>query len=292
MRAIRVGSRGSALALAQTKAVIRALESAVQGFTAELVVIRTTGDIRAGVPLGEVGVKGMFVKEIEEALLSGEIDVAIHSLKDMPSDQPACLILAATPKREDPRDALISRGPRLMDLPPGARVGTSSTRRQAMISAARPDLAIEELRGNLDTRIRKLDEGQYDAIVVAYAGLARMGWMHRITEGIPIDICVPAPGQGALALECRESDSDIRDLLVALNDSDSADEAAAERSFQSALGAGCSVPAGCCARVAGDEITVHAAIAGEDRHVKRVTLSGSRSDAAKLGMEAARNLTA
>src|SRR5579872_1780837 len=227
MNAIRVGTRGSQLALAQTGQVIEALRSLHPGRTFEPVVIRTTGDARQNVPFSAVGAKGMFVKELEEALIADEVDFAVHSLEDMPGELAPGLALAAVPEREDPRDALVSHGATLDALPFGARVGTSSLRRQIQLRAARPDLVIEELRGNLDTRLKKLDAGQYDAIVLACAGLERMGWAHRIAERLSPSVSVPAPGQGALALEIRERDERTARLLAPLNHPATADAVSA-----------------------------------------------------------------
>src|SRR6478752_4035101 len=196
-----IASRGSQLALWQAHWVegqLRAL-----GHEDRIEIIRTTGDKITDVPLAKVGTKGLFTKEIEEALLDGRADLAVHSLKDLPTELPAGLVLAAVPEREDPRDAIV--GKRLADLPPGAKVGTSSLRRSAQLRKLRPDLVIESVRGNLDTRLRKLDEGRYDAILLAAAGLKRLGWSDRIAEILPADLMCPAVGQGALAIETRES---------------------------------------------------------------------------------------
>ncbi|TAK06874.1 MAG: hydroxymethylbilane synthase, partial [Candidatus Manganitrophaceae bacterium] len=196
---LKIGSRGSQLALWQANWVKGQLES--KGFQVEIVKIKTTGDKILDVPLAKVGGKGLFVKEIEEALLRGEIDLAVHSMKDVPSVLPEPLHLAAIPKREDPRDALISRrGLRLADLPSGAKIGTSSLRRQAQLWAYRPDLDFAMLRGNLDTRLRKLTEGEFEAIILAAAGLHRMGWTERITEYLSPEVSLPAIGQGALGI--------------------------------------------------------------------------------------------
>lgn len=291
MKTVRVGTRGSKLALTQTHQVIEALQAHYPDVAFEAVVIKTTGDIRQGVPFRAVGAKGMFVKEIEEALLAGQVDFAVHSLKDMPSALPGGLYLAAIPAREDPRDALLSQGCRLAELPEGARVGTSSLRRQAQLRAHRPDLRLEELRGNLDTRLRKLDEGHYDAIVLACAGLERLGWAHRIVERLPIAISVPAPGQGALALEARVTDENIRTLLATLHNAETADTVEAERSFQEALGAGCTVPAGAYAQIEGDRVHLVAMVAAPDGSVVyRVEERGPRDAAREVGWRAAQNV--
>jgi hydroxymethylbilane synthase len=243
------------------------------------------------VPFTAIGTKGMFVKEIEEALLNDAIDLAVHSLKDMPGALPDGLILAAVPTRADARDALLSDGRTLEGLPPGARVGTSSLRRQALLRSLRPDLALEELRGNLDTRLRKLDDGHYDAIVLACAGLERLGWTHRIVERLPPNVFVPPPGQGALALETRADDADMRALLSAIHDPDTADCVAAERAFQAALNAGCTIPAGAYARLEGDALHLSAFVASADGlRLRRTETQGYRHDAVPIGARAASTL--
>lgn len=288
MKAIRVGTRGSLLARAQTQQVIDALQAHHPGVVFQTVIITTTGDRRQSVPFTAVGTKGMFVKEIEEALLNNAIDLAVHSLKDMPGALPDGLVLAAVPPRADARDALLSDGRTLAELPPGARVGTSSLRRQALLRSLRPDLALEELRGNLDTRLRKLDDGRYDAILLACAGLERLGWAHRIVERLPPEVFVPAPGQGALALETRAEDAETRALLSAIHDPDTADCVAAERAFQSALNAGCTVPAGAHAWLEGDTLRLSAFIASADGlHLRRAEIRGRRRDAVAIGARAA-----
>jgi len=267
------------------------LRAAHPALNFETVVIKTTGDLQAGVAFEAVGTKGMFVKEIEEALLAGRIEFAVHSLKDMPSELPNGLLLASIPKREDPRDAMVSGGLTFGELPNGAKVGTSSPRRQAQIRAARPDLSLEPLRGNLDTRLRKLDEGHYDAIVLACAGLERLGFAGRITERLSIEISVPAPGQGALALEARDEDNETRSMLNVLNDTDTADCVSCERAFQKTLNAGCTVPAGAYARIADGEIRLAAVIAAPDgTEVLKTDKTGIRTDAEYIGRVAAQEL--
>lgn len=289
---LRVGTRGSLLARTQTDGVVERLRAANPGLQVEIEIIQTTGDMRRDVPFTAVGTKGMFVKEIEQALLDGVIDVGVHSLKDMPSELPDGLELACVPERENPYDALLSRHQEtLMALPQGAVVGTSSQRRQAQLRHFRPDLRIEELRGNLDTRLRKLDEGQYDAIVLACAGLRRLGLANRITEQIAADICLPAAGQGALALETRTGDSATLALLSSLHDADTADAVAAERGFLAALGGGCSVPAGALAHIHGGLVTVKAMLAKpEGSRVWQWEEKGRRSEAAEIGRVVAERL--
>ena len=282
---LRVGTRGSLLAQAQTGIIVARLQEAHPTLEIVTEIIQTTGDQRRDVPFSAIGTKGMFVKEIEQALLSGVIDLGIHSLKDMPAELPDGLELACVPTREDPRDALLShKSPTLYSLPPGATVGTSSIRRQAQLLSIRRDLRIEELRGNLDTRLRKLDEGQYDAIVVACSGLNRMGLGNRITQALGADISVPAAGQGALALETRRGDLLIIELLAPLHDNDTSDAVTAERAFLAALGGGCSVPAGALGVISGDQLELHAMIAAPDgSRLVRDTVAGSRKQAAALG---------
>jgi hydroxymethylbilane synthase len=288
-RILRVGTRGSLLAVRQTGMVVDGIQRLNPGLVVEVTIIRTTGDRRQDVAFADVGTKGMFVKEIEDALLSGEIDLAVHSLKDLPDELPGGLAIAAIPARIDPRDALVSSGQTLAELPTGARVGTSSLRRQSQVREARPDIAVLELRGNLDTRVRKLDAGDYDAIVVACAGLERLGRAERIVERLDPSVCVPAPGQGALAIETRLDDRRATEAVALLQDRDTADAVAAERAFMRALGAGCTVPAGALAMIDGDAMTVTAMFA-RNGAVSRATVGGGRSDAVALGERAARML--
>jgi hydroxymethylbilane synthase len=289
---LRVGTRGSLLARTQTGWVVDQLRKANPGVEVTIEIIQTTGDLRRDVPYAAVGTKGMFVKEIEQALLECRIDVGVHSLKDMPSELPAGLELACVPVRENPYDALLARyAAALTDLPVGAVVGTSSIRRQAQLRHFRPDLKLEELRGNLDTRLRKLDEGQYDAIVLAAAGLHRLGWGDRITEELSPDICVPAAGQGALALETRVGDIATLKRLSALHDQEAADAIAAERAFLAALGGGCSVPAGAHAAIDGDRLSLVAMVAAPDgSRLLRARESDTRANAAELGARIAQRL--
>lgn len=274
MRTIMVGSRQSALALTQTGQVIADLQRlcAEHGFafTFEVKKIVTKGDRILDVTLSKVGGKGLFVKEIEQAMLDGEIDMAVHSMKDMPSELPAGLMNGAVPRRIDPRDCLITRGgERLAGLPQGAKVGTSSLRRSSQLAALRPDLDIQPVRGNIDSRLKKLESGEYDAILLAAAGLTRMGWQDRVTEYLPPQDCLPAVGQGALGIECREEDSELRKLLLLYNDEDTALTVAAERRFLSVLNGGCQVPIGAFATLAAEGI---ASGAGEGE--RSLTLTG------------------
>ncbi|OBZ12423.1 hydroxymethylbilane synthase [Bacillus sp. FJAT-26390] len=248
-RVIVVGTRQSALALTQTGQVIEELKriSEKHGFdyAFEVKKIVTKGDRILDVTLSKVGGKGLFVKEIEQALVDGEIDMAVHSMKDMPYALPEGLINGAIPKRVDPRDCLVMReGSSLDDLPRGARVGTSSLRRSSQLKNARPDLQLESIRGNIDSRMRKLETEGFDAVVLAAAGLTRMGWQDRISSNIPVDVCLPAVGQGALGIECREDDEQVRELLSLINDNETELTVRAERSFLGTLNGGCQVPIG------------------------------------------------
>ncbi len=264
-----LGSRGSKLALWQAHFIKNALERR-HSVQVRIEVIRTTGDKITDVPLAQVGgTKALFTKEIEEALADRRIDLAVHSLKDMPSVLPAGLTVAAIPAREDARDALITRhGYTWERLPQGARVGTSSLRRRLQLVRLRKDLTIEPLRGNLDTRLRKLDEGQYDAIVVALAGLRRMGWEHRATQAFSPEEMMPAIGQGALAIEARLNDSELLEGLEFLRDPDTEAATKAERAFLARLGGGCQVP-----------IAAHASIKRDRLHLAGLVMSldGSRA---------------
>lgn len=239
----KIGTRKSALALFQANWVKDRIEELYPGIEIELVKIVTGGDKILDSPLAKIGGKGLFVKEIEEALLSGEIDIAVHSMKDMPVIIPEGLVIAAVPQREDPYDALISRnGDLLIHLTEGAKVGTSSLRRSVQIKMQRPDLDVQVLRGNLDTRIRKLDEGQFDAIIVAVAGLNRLGFKHRIVEFLTPPHFIPAVGQGAIAIETRERDERVRNLLEPLEHAPTRIVIKAERAFLRNLGGGCQAP--------------------------------------------------
>jgi hydroxymethylbilane synthase len=277
---LTVGSRGSQLALWQARWIQTRLE--IFGLECRLEIIRTTGDKITGVPLSKIGTKGLFTKEIEEALLDGTIDLAVHSLKDMPTDLPEGLMLAAIPEREDPRDALV--GAQLSELAQGARVGTSSLRRAAQLRSIRPDLEIENIRGNVDTRLRKLDEKQYDAIVLASAGLRRLGWDYRITELLDPAVMCPAVGQGALAVETRDDGGQAQEICKRLDHLESRIAVTAERAVLAALGGGCQVPIGAYATVEHDRIQLQAVIVSPDgKEVIGLKASGAAADAAAIG---------
>ena len=275
---ITIGSRGSQLALWQAHHIAARLKE--QGVETRLQIIKTTGDKIQDVPLAQVGGKGLFTKEIEEALLAGTIDLAVHSLKDMPTDLPAGLTLAAIPEREEPRDALI--GAELDELCEGTRVGTSSLRRTAQLHALGLGLKIETLRGNVDTRLRKLDEGQYEVIVLAAAGLRRLGWQDRIAQLIPVEVMCPAVGQGALAIETRDDGGPAQHVARSLNHPPTQTAVTAERALLAVLGGGCQVPIGAHASVDGQRIQLSAIVASPDgTRVIRGELSGT--DPSSLG---------
>jgi hydroxymethylbilane synthase len=254
--AVVIGSRGSALALWQARYVAARLESL--GVETRIEIIRTTGDKIQDVPLAKVGGKGLFTKEIEEALLAGGIDLAVHSMKDVPAEVPAGLTLAAIPEREDPRDAIVGAA-----LSSAKKIGTSSLRRAAQLRALRGNVEIETLRGNVDTRLRKLDEGRYDAIVLAAAGLRRLGWEDRIREWIPVEIMCPAPGQGALAIETRVA-GEAREIARRLDHAETRQAVEAERAFVAVLGGGCQLPIGAYAALEGGAIHLRAVVASPD----------------------------
>jgi len=279
MSVLIIGSRGSQLALWQANWVAGKLRTL--GVESRIEIIRTTGDKITGVPLAKVGTKGLFTKEIEEALAAGEIDLAVHSLKDLPTELPAGLRIAAVPEREDPLDALV--GGRLAALPQGARVGTSSLRRSAQLRHLRPDLILESVRGNVDTRLRKLDEGQFDAILLASAGLKRLGWEDRIAEQLRAEVMCPAVGQGALAIETQES-GEAREICGRFDDRATRLAVTAERAVLRALGGGCQVPVGAHAAVAGERLRMRAVVADPDGTLLIADAAeGDASEAERIG---------
>lgn len=263
-RTLRVGTRGSALALEQTRRVVAALAAAAPELRVETVSISTSGDRDKQTPLSVLGGTGIFAKELEAALLAGEIDFAVHSAKDLTSTLPQGVTIAAIPERDDPRDGLVSSGPRLEELPAGSRVGTSSRRRALQLHQLRPDLVPVELRGNVDTRLRKVREGQVDAGILAVAGLLRMGWREPIVEYLPLDTFVPAPGQGALAVECRADDELVQAALGLIDDPVLSAAVGIERAFLRAVGAGCRSPLGAYAVVQGERVGLRAMLGDEE----------------------------
>ncbi len=282
---IVIGSRGSKLALWQAQHVYDCLKPF--GVEARIEIIKTSGDKIQDVPLAQAGGKGLFTKEIDEALLNGSIDLAVHSMKDVPSELPPGLTIAAIPEREEPRDALI--GCALAELRDGMRIGTSSLRRSSQLQAFNPRLSVEMLRGNVDTRLRKLDEAQYDAIVLAAAGLRRLGWQERIRELIPVEVMCPAVGQGALAIETRDYGGAAIELARKLDHAETRAAVTAERAMLAVLGGGCQVPIGGYAFVENGVIHMRAIVASPDgSKVVRAELSGV--DPLRAGASLGRNL--
>jgi len=288
---IRIGSRGSMLALAQSNWVKRQLEAHYPEAQVDLTIIKTSGDRFVDTPIAAIGGKGIFTKEIEDALLRNEIDIAVHSMKDLPTEMVAGLTIAAVSLREDARDVLVSReGRRLNNLPSGARVATGSLRRQAQLLHHRGDLSIVPIRGNIDTRLRKLDEGQADALIMAAAGLNRIGRAERIAEYLADDVCVSAVAQGALGIEAR-GDGAMRELLAFLHDTNTSAEVSAERMLLERLGGGCHVPIGARARVTGDGLRMIAIVADPSgKSLCRGEIGGKARDAAELGRHLAEQL--
>lgn len=289
---MRIASRGSQLALWQARFVQQALERARPGVGVEIEVIRTTGDRITDVPLSRIGDRGLFTKEIDDALLSGAADLAVHSLKDVPTRLPEGLALAAITEREDPRDVLIGRQGRavsLADLPAGARVGTSSLRRRAQLRALRPDVEVADLRGNLNTRLAKLDAGEHDAIILAAAGVLRLGWAERIGEWLDAEGWLPAVGQGALAVVVRADRPEVIDRVAGLHHEPTARSVAAERSLLHALQGGCQIPIGALAQHSGDgTLSLAGMVADLDgTRVLRVERRADAASPAALGREVA-----
>jgi len=278
---LRIGSRGSQLALWQANHIRKLLEQ--RGHQVEIEIIKTTGDKITEVALAQVGTKGMFIKEIEEALATGEIDLAVHSLKDLPTEIGEEFEIAAIPKRDDPHDVFCSRQYKsISELPHGGRVGTSSLRRQAQLKALRRDLDVHPLRGNVDTRLRKLESGEYQAIILAAAGLNRLGKHELVQQVLPADIMCPAAGQGALAVEIRRGDSDTRHHVSFLDDSAARAMTACERALLNKLGGGCQVPIGALAEIWPDCLHLRAVVASPDG-TKLLREARDGSDAVELG---------
>ena len=287
-----IGTRGSRLALWQANYIAHCLTERYPGLIVTLEHMVTTGDKILDVPLAKIGGKGLFTKELEVAMLNGEIDLAVHSLKDMPTELPAGLVLAAITEREDPWDALISPEYKTIDnLPQGAKVGTSSLRRKAQLLHYRPDLRISDLRGNLDTRLKKLETEKLDAILLAEAGLKRLGLEHLITQVLPKEISLPAVGQGALAIEAREGDTEVLDMLDFLNDPDTRAATTAERSFLNELEGGCQVPMGVYGRIENNAVCLEAAIFSVDGYSAiRDSLCSGRGGAEEMGRRLAQRM--
>ncbi|AZE14257.1 Porphobilinogen deaminase [Pseudomonas chlororaphis subsp. aureofaciens] len=293
-REIRIATRKSALALWQAEHVKARLEAAHPGLIVTLVPMVSRGDKLLDSPLSKIGGKGLFVKELETALLENEADIAVHSMKDVPMDFPEGLGLFCICEREDPRDAFVSNTYSSLDeLPAGSVVGTSSLRRQAQLLARRPDLQIRFLRGNVNTRLAKLDAGEYDAIILAAAGLIRLGFEDRISSSISVDDSLPAGGQGAVGIECRTADSEIHKLLAPLHHVDTADRVTAERALNKHLNGGCQVPIACYAVLEGDQLWLRGLVGEPSGGVLlSAEARAPRSAAAALGVQVAEDLLA
>jgi len=289
---LRIGTRGSQLALWQANWVKETLIRKNPGLDVEVVKIKTTGDKILDVPLAKVGGKGLFVKEIETALLDNSVDLAVHSMKDVPTLLPEGLEIVAVTERKDPRDVIISRdGKTLAQLPEGARIGTSSLRRQAQLSGYRPDLVMEPLRGNINTRLQKLREGQYDAIVLAYAGVTRLGWEGEVTQILDTDIMLPAIGQGALGIESRGDDPGTLERILFLNHPETSVCVRAERAFLHRLEGGCQVPIAAYATADNSKITLTGLVAGLDGgKLIRMEVRSDEASAEEAGLELAEQI--
>lgn len=292
MREIVIGTRDSALALWQARWVEEELKKNWPEYSFRVVDIKTKGDKILDVALAKIGDKGLFTKELEVWLLEGEIDLAVHSMKDVPTKLPQGLMMGAMCLREDPGDVVVShKGYKLIDLPKGAKVGTSSLRRRAQLLKYRPDLAIHDIRGNLNTRLAKMEKEDFDAIILAAAGVKRMGWESKITDYITYDACLPAVGQGSVGIECRSDDEEILKIVHAINDAEAFDTITGERAFLRKLEGGCQIPIGALGEVNEEKMTLHGLVASIDGStVLRDFVEGNRRDAEKLGIELADKL--
>lgn len=292
VRTLRIGTRGSKLALVQSELVRAALMRHNPGLEVELVRITTRGDVVLDRPLASIGGKGLFVTEIEDAMRDGRVDLAVHSAKDLPSELPTDMTFAAIPAREDARDVLVASVEAIEALPHGARVGTSSPRRQCQLLVMRSDLDLADVRGNVDTRLRKLGAGEYDALVLAAAGLNRLGITDPRIHPIPTEQMLPAVGQGALGIEARAADTAVLDLLAPLHDADTADAVVAERAFLAATGGGCDSAVAAHATVHGDVITLTGMIGTVDGAFVRDHAVGPRAEGTRIARELAAMLLA
>jgi hydroxymethylbilane synthase len=292
MSLLRIGTRGSALALAQSTHVKKCVEALSPGLQVELRIIKTTGDRMADASLASIGGKGVFTKELEDALLSKTVDLAVHSLKDLPTELPSGLAVGAILEREDPRDCMVARfGEQLMELPRGAVIGTSSLRRQAQIRAIKKGIRLEDLRGNLDTRLAKVAAGAYSAVVVAYAGVRRLGRADEVTEVLSPEVILPAPGQGFVAIEIRAEDPETLKWVAQLNHGPSQQAATAERSFLAALGGGCRVPIAAYAREEAGQLVLDGRVTSVDgKNDVKGTETGLPANAKKIGNALAQRL--
>lgn len=291
-KALRLGTRASKLARWQADWVAARLVE--RGHAVEIIEIATAGDVQQLGPVADIGAPGVFTKEIQRAMLSGRVDFAVHSLKDLPTDVVAGLTLAAVPPRESPADVLVSPTAKSLDLlPRSARVGTGSLRRQAQLQHARTDLKVENIRGNVDTRLRKLDDGQFDAIVLAEAGLRRLGLAERIAEVLPFNVMLPAVGQGALGIECRADDAATLAALAAIDDADAHAAVLAERSLLAHLRGGCLAPIGALAQISAERLQLSTVVLSRDGSQRlEASDSASPADAEQLGRKVAEALLA
>lgn len=287
---IRIGTRGSALALVQSEMVASAIRARTPGVTVELVRITTRGDAIQDRPLSAIGGKGLFVTEIENVLRTGAIDIAVHSSKDLPSELAPDMTIGAFLPRADARDALVSSHQGLDSIPAGARIGTSSPRRQCQLRALRPDLELLDIRGNVDTRLRKLDAGSYDALVLACAGLDRLNVHDPRIQPLSADVMLPAVGQGAIAVELRAGDDDVAALIAPMHDADTADAVITERAFLAATGGDCNTAIAAYAQVDGDDIVLSALIGAPDGSSVRGSRRGTRGDGVQIARELAASL--
>jgi hydroxymethylbilane synthase len=293
LRTVVIGTRGSALALIQAGMVKAALESAFPERIFTLKMIKTTGDLVTDIPLEKIGDKGIFIKELEKALLDKEIDLAVHSMKDMPTALPEALTIAAMLPREEPWDVVIAGKPsmKLAGLPAGALIGSSSLRRRSQLLRHYPHLNIQSIRGNLDTRLKKLRQGDFDAIILAYAGVKRMGWTDQITEKLSGTICLPAVGQGAIGIETRKEDEDVAALVASLNCPHTEMAVTAERAFLRRLEGGCQVPIGALAELSGGELVLQGMVASIDGVIMfRARERGNPAGAEAIGTTLAEKL--
>lgn len=290
---IKVGTRGSRLALTQTNHVIDMLKTAHPELEAEVVIIKTKGDKILNMPLDKIGDKGLFVKEIETAMIEKKIDMAVHSMKDMPTDQPKGLVIVNPPAREDARDALILKEGlnSLEDIPQGGRIGTGAIRRISQILKHRPDLKFEPIRGNVETRMKKIETEGLDGVVLAAAGLKRLDLEHRITNMLELDVVLPSPAQGILAIECRENDEKMLGLLKSIQDEEATIQARAERTFLEAVNGGCHIPVGAYCHVDGDNVKLQALLGKNDgSDLNKVQWTGNIADVEKGARELAEKL--
>ncbi len=282
---IKIGTRGSKLALAQTNTVVESLKKVAPEISAEICVIKTSGDIMQDVSLLKIGGQGVFVKEIEDALLAGSIDLAVHSMKDVPGETPEALMFAAILLREDVRDILVSRGKVKMEfMPKGAKIGTGSLRRSAQIQAMLPDVTIVPLRGNIDTRLNKIETENLTGVILAAAGIKRLGYVEKIAQYLPIELMLPAVGQGALGLQIRKKDSALAYVLAKLNHTPTAVAITAERSYLRALGGGCRLPIAAYGLIAGQRLTLEGLVAAPNGiSIIRDKVWGALDEAEELG---------